>query len=948
LLTLGDSAKIIDQQKKKKSNINNKIYSKNPRKENKVAVFRLAIGSHSHPDVFKIFNFETEGSLPLNTQIIADHFIDSVTEYSVKEMPPGKFLEVIYHNGVIDPCQESILTACESLGVPVIAAKVSKRYYSNAQDDVYVNKMVHITFTSEPALETLRPRGSRKGMQVFDLTAMSDNELIALGNGTHDRRKGCDLALTLEDMEKLREMQIRDKLPCVTDVFLETFGARWSDHCNHKKWRKLSLFRILKDATKRIRNSNLVSAFVDNAGVWKFFEKFVIALKLETHCSPSQMEPYGGQLTKLGGVLRDIIFCGLGFRPILNIEMTAVGEFIRKKFPLLEGIALSARTIARETIRAIADYGNPMGVPMALARMLSHFSFSGKVFALGGTVGLGREDCALQGIPQKGDFVLMVGGRTGNDGLHGATVSSGEITEQTDSGDSCHVQIGNPFQEQKMVMAIEDLRDAGCPRRLNDFGAAGIVSAIAEMGEQAEGGGGVLVNLALVPLKCAGLENWQIALSESQERGGIIIIREKLDEAIEILRRHQLEYAVVGIVTCNGRFQMIYDPDATDLHSDMPLSGEICLDVPYVYFDECPLPQIEIIEPPVRTDTVDFPEITLDNVEEMAVQVTSHFDACNQEQATTQYDGTVIGTNVQGSLYGRDYNVTSHLAVSRPVYGRPYAVTISQSFSPWQFEVNPQLAARNAMIDAIITQVASGIRRTDVCEADNFYTPTQLDPYAYYWLVKQVQEIAALSELTETPFVSGKDSSSGTGFGVNVVPSVVITAMGKISDYRNLIMHLWQKPCSTLIAVGPQFKTLSGSILSSSLGLTGTILESMPREEVREYLDRLYQLVTSGKVLSSVPINRGGILLRLFEGIIASGFGVKTPLCQELFPESYGAALLEVPSSAAGYILTNYADLNPRIVGEIVDYRSLTVCGRNIDLNLLFNGWNTTFQKAVA
>lgn len=912
-----------------------------------MAVYRLAIGSRSHPEILKIFNFETDDSMPLDTQAISDYFFDPVTEHLVEKMPSGNFLEVMYHNGVIDPDQGSILEACQSLGVPVIAAKVSKRYYGKAPDNVYVNKMVHMTYIDEPKLDTLRPRGSRKGMQVFDLMSMSDDELIALGNGTHKRRPGCDLAFTLKDMEKLQELQQRDQLPCVTDVFLETFGAKWSDHCHHKKWKALGLFKILKMATERIRNPNLVSAFVDNAGVWKFFEKIVIALKLETHCSPSQMEAYGGQLTKLGGVLRDIIFCALGFRPIFNIELTVVGEFIRKLYPWLKEKTLSAKTIARETIRAIADYGNPMGVPMGLARMLSHPSYSGKVFALGGTVGIGRADCALQGIPQKGDCVLIIGGRTGNDGLHGATVSSGAITEHTDSGDSCHVQIGNPFPEQKMVMAIEELRDADCIRRQNDFGAAGIVSAIGEMGEHAQGGGGILVNLALVLLKCAGLENWQIALSESQERGGLIIIREKLGETMTILQRHRLEFAVVGIVTGNGRFQMIYDPEATKLNPDMPLSGEICLDVPYHYFDECPLPPIKIIEPLTRTETVKFPAITLNNVEQMAYLVTNHFDACNQAWATTQYDSTVQGITVQGPLFGRHHNITSHLAVSRPVYGKPYGLTVSQSFSPWQFEINPQLAARNAMLDAIVTQVISGVKRTDICLADNFYTPSQ-DPYAYYWLDAQVREIAALSEETETPFISGKDSSSGTGHGINVVPSVVITAMGKIRDYRNLILHQWQRPDSTLLAVGPESKTLSGSLLSSSLGLTGVKLESMPREKVREYLDRLHQLVTSGHVLSAVPINRGGTLLRLFEGIIASGFGVETSFCQELFPESFGAALLEVPTSVAASILTEYSDINPRLVGKIIPSQTLMIGEKIIKLEQLFSNWNTKFVKEVA
>jgi len=167
-----------------------------------VAVHRLAIGTRSHPDVITIFNFETEGVVTLDIQTIANHFFDPVVEYQVDDLPEGSFLEVMYHNGVIDPAQGSILEACASLGLSVVAAKVSKRYYGPARNDVYFNRMVHVQFTSEPHLDTLRPRGNRKGMELFDLTAMSDDELISLGNGSHPRRPNCDLSLNLVQMKK--------------------------------------------------------------------------------------------------------------------------------------------------------------------------------------------------------------------------------------------------------------------------------------------------------------------------------------------------------------------------------------------------------------------------------------------------------------------------------------------------------------------------------------------------------------------------------------------------------------------------------------------------------------------------------------------------------------------------------------------------------------------------
>lgn len=892
--------------------------------------------------VFTIFNLEMEDGATFNRKELEGVFYDPMVEEIVSAMPPGKFLEVMYHNGVIDPAEAAIIAACARVGIKIEAAKVGHRYYGRARRGVLFNKLVQVKFTKEPVLETLKPRGSRKGMRVYNLTVMGDEELLEL---SRER----DLSLSLAQMKKLVEFQRRDRLDVVTDVWLETFAARWSDHCNHVKWKSLGLFKILKDATERIKNSNLVSAFIDNAGGWKFFGGLVAVFKLETHCSPSQQEPYGGQMTKSGGVIRDILEFGLGALPIGNLEMTVVGEFALRCYRWLKGCALGARVIARETIRAIADYGNPMGIPMMLARMFSHPAFGGKVFALGGTVGITTEGAAKKGRALPGDYVVLVGGRTGNDGLHGATVSSGAITENTDTGDRCHVQIGNAFIEQKMMRAGVELRDNGCLRARNDYGAAGIVSAVGELGEDANG---VLVNLARVLLKCAGLENWQIALSESQERFAHAVIPRKWRKAQAIYKKYGLEATIIGVFTGNGRFQIVYDEKSTEFSFSAPLSGEICLDVPFSYFDECPLPRLEVIAPPPKTEKVIFPEINLGNVAAMAEKVVGHFDVCNQARAITQYDATVQGRTFQGPLYGCNYNVASSLAVLKPVYGKPWGLTVSQSFSPWQFEVDPVKAATNAVLDAIITQVIAGVKLTDICLADNFYTPSQ-DKYAYWYLTEQVKAIADLSVELGTPFITGKDSSSGSAVFpqgvINVLPSVCITAMGKIKDVRRLKPHQWQAAGNLIYVIGPQVWTISGSILAAALGITGNRLNEIHHivNQGRDYMEAVGRLCRSRLVKSAVPINRGGIILRLFEGVEASGFGFEAMYCGALFPESFGTALVEVEPQEHVRLERDYSSLEPRCIGRITREKGLTIDEKRLPWNKLFRAWNTKFGKEV-
>jgi phosphoribosylformylglycinamidine synthase len=905
-------------------------------------IYRIAVApKEGEPDVYTIYNLEIKEKCDLG--VLSKLFCNSETEKIVKKMPEEKFLEVMYHNGVIDPALESILIACQSLGVFVEAAKISHRYYRNASKKVFINKkLVHMTFTKEPVLTTLKPQGFRKGMQLFDFTKMNDGELM---NVSKER----DLSLSLKQMRKLAEIQKEMKVSFVTDVFPEVFGAWWSNHCFHGSWKKFGFLKIMKAATEKINNSNVVSAYVDNAGGWKFFDKFVAVFKLETHCSPSQKEPYGGQQTKLGGVLRDIFEFALGALAIGNIEMTTVGEFSGKIFSKIKKHTLPAKIIAKETIRAIADYGNPMGVPMLIARMTSHPKFGGKTFALGGTVGITNEANSKMGSPKPGDYVVLVGGRTGNDGLHGATVSSGAITEKTDSGDACHVQIGNPFPEQKMMRVGMEIRDQKCARARTDCGAAGLVSAVGELGERSGKNGGVLLNLALVPLKCAGLENWQIALSESQERFAHVIKPEKLKTAMRIYKKYQLEATVVGVFNDSGNFQIIFDKNLKKFDTDTKLSGEIALDLPYKYLQDCPLPDIEIVEPPKKNSRVRFPRINENNVQEMAEKVVGHFDVCDQSWAIRQYDSTVQGKTFQCPLYGKNYDVTSHLAVLKPVYGKKYGLTISQSFDPWQFEVDPTKAAINAMMDSIVTQVIAGVKLRDICLADNFCTPN-MDPYAYWHLNNQVRAIADLSVELGTPFITGKDTSSASAkfgkFIINAIPSVAITAMGKIRNAENLKLHQWHKPGNLLFAIGPMANNLSGSILASALGIKGNAINSIAIDRARSYMDKLEKLAASGIIQSAVPINRGGIILRLFEGVEASGFGIETYFCEELFPENFGSVLIEVGHK--NYGLFNNFGLENILVGEITNNSEIIVKFKKLNFQRLRKIWSTKFLKEVA
>lgn len=897
--------------------------------------------------VYTIYNFELPPSEVEKLSLLYPVLHDDEVERIVIQLPDGDFHEVMYKPAIIDPQSKTIGAACKKLGINAEAIKVSIRYYGDAFKGVTVNPNVEICFTKEPELKTLKPVGERVPMETYNLLNMSDDRLALLS-------QDLNLSLSLAQMKKIRNDQAAQNLPFVTDLMLDVYAILWCDHCEHTWWQALGqLLKKLRLTTAEINNPNVLSAFMDNAGVWDFYDNFVLVFGGETHNSPSRKFTFGGQITKTVGHDRDIYQTGLGAKPIAHLEMTTVGEFVRKVYPVLERYVFSEAQVARETILAIAKAGNTTGIPMNLARMYSHPPFGVKPFAFGGTLGITTREAALKGLPQPGNEAWIVGNRSGNDGYHGGTVASGALSGFTERAVADHVQLGDPFTQQKMMQATIMIRDKGCARARNDFGAGGFISAFGEMAEPKtlpwgiSYAGGLLLNFALPPLKCAGLPDKILAIGESQERFAFAIIPEKVPEFVAICDLMELECTRVGVFTGNGRLQIIRDETVREFTKDTPLSGEILLDLPYDVFEDCPLPEVKVIEPPPKAE-VKFPAITMANVEDMAAMVVGHFDNCNQARAQKQYDSTVQGFCVQGPLYGVKNNVGSHLAVSRPVYGKPYAATTSMCFAPWLYDADPIAGVFSCFMDAYITQVAAGIDPNDICLVENFYSPNR-DPYAPWYVIRQVEILCQLQKFTG-PIINGKDSNYGSGEYegrvINIPPSVNLMALGKFPDYSQLILHQWHCPGNLLYSLGKRANSLAGSTLVSALEITGGKVDTIPLGEIERYVQKLYAAASNNLYLSAVPVNRGGLILRLFEGVEASGLGVETDLCAELFPESFGTVLVEVEPENALRLENIFGD-DAFYVGRIVEGKGIAVNGQRLYWERLYDGWNTRFAKEV-
>src|SRR3989344_4900152 len=425
--------------------------------------------------------YRLEGVSQKQAKVLADKLLcEEINQsYSInKQILDGEFqvLEIAYKSGVMNPEVESILKAASDLRIKLLV------------------------------------KGSLGKTQSIPIRKCTDKLLLELSKDK--------LFLNLEEMKVIQKYFQKIKRD-PTDLELETLAQTWSEHCAHKTFKAKIILdgkekepfftRLKKEALKH--NKNIVSAFVDNAGVMDFYDGWAINGKAETHNAPSAIEPYGGAMTGSGGVFRDVVATGQGAKALVSTDIFCLAPPDLDKSKLPEG-TLPPGYILKRVVSAVRDYGNRIGIPTNNGSFHFHDNFRAKPIVLVGAYGILPKAKAQKGSPKKGDIAVVIGGRTGRDGIHGATFSSGIMSEKTIEINSTAVQIGNAIEEKRTFDVILEARDQDLIRAVQDLGAGGFSSAIGEMGEKT----GVTVRLEKAPLKYQGLAPWEIWVSESQER----------------------------------------------------------------------------------------------------------------------------------------------------------------------------------------------------------------------------------------------------------------------------------------------------------------------------------------------------------------------------------------------------------------------------------------------
>lgn len=891
-----------------------------------------------------------EGSF--NLERLMPLLVNSLYQVAAKtsQLDPrqGPIVEIAYRPAVTDPETPSILAGAHALGEDGLQfARLSRRYQFCGLDDAEAkslaarflyNRIVERIREPHEAVATLQPSGKPDPVGTVTLQNLRDEELTALSQKR-------SWYAPLSQMKVIQAHEVERGRP-YTDAEIEILVQSWSDHCYHTTWKSLGLLKKLMAATRKINHPLVVSSFTDNAGGMDFVDGWVVTIKGETHNFPSSIAPFGGIATKHGGVIRDTLGFGKGAYPIggTTVMGTMDPRLPEKDVPVG---ALHPELIVSESIRATAYYMNPMGIPMMHPIYRCHPGYA-KCFALGHSLGLLPKKYARKEQPQPGDIALLFGGSTGRDGVHGATASSAAMTGETLEKESAAVQIGHPITERSFTTAIPILRDRECVRTITDLGAGGISCAAGEMGADT----GIEIDLDTVPLKDQSLTAWEILLSESQERMLMAVPPEKLEETLAILHRFEVASCILGRFTDTGRLRAKW-------------RGEMVVDLSMEFlWHACPIDSTPTAAPGRHLAPLKISQPQSRDDWDRAVRgVLSHYHCADQSSAGTRFDATVQGRTAVGPYAGKNHRMPTNIYVSAPLRGQLNGIITTLAFNPFYGEIDPAAMGRLMMLEAITKAVVAGANYREMVLCDNFYTP-RVRPETAFELAQMVETIASLSVELGVPFISGKDSSSGTfeagGLRIDVPPTLAVATVGRLSDVKAVVTKDFKRAGNRLLLLGRyDAEALGGSVYADSLGQRGDrLFDAYDAISMKVQWDYLRELHTRRSYVSASTIAEGGVLLRLFEAAFGSGLGAQVDFAGIqtarrdgfLFGEFIGSCLLEVPPDFE--VSARLDGIPHQVIGHVTAEPRLTLAdhGEVIweeSVAQLTKSWAETFREVV-
>ncbi len=898
---------------------------------------------------------------------VRDHVTDPVTQRGAIDRlkPPDDFdfvVSVGFRPGVTDAVGKSVLALLRDVfGRPFgerAAVYTSRLYFLAGVDEAGANRIasellanalierfdvqsraVYFESTpdrSVPVIRSSHPPEVRK----VDLSG-SDEDLVRI---SRERI----LSLSLEEMRTIQAAFCKDEFlrarqrvglgSCPTDAELECLAQTWSEHCKHKIFQATiihqesdgefetieSVFKTyIREPTERIRarqereqgSSWLVSVFHDNAGVIAFNPRVHLVYKVETHNSPSALDPYGGAMTGIVGVNRDPFGTGLGADLLCNVWGYCFAD-PRWEEDVPRGL-MHPRRIRDGVHRGVIEGGNQSGIPYGRGWEYFDERYLGKPLVYCGTVGKMPVSSAGRATHEKaarpGDRIVMCGGRIGKDGIHGATFSSAELDE---SSPVQAVQIGDPITQKRMFDFLLEARNFGLYTAITDNGAGGLSSSV---GELCTTSGGADMDLSRAPLKYPGLDPWEILISEAQERMTLAVPPEHLETFVDLARRREVEATDLGVFTDSGYFHVRFgDRNVAYLPLDFMHDG-------------LPAMHLRARWTPPRHAEPDLPDP--EDWTETLCALLARPNLASGEKKARHYDHEVKGLSVIKPYMGVKCDVPSDAAVFLVEHGSLEGLVLSEGLHPSYADIDTYWATAAAVDEAVRKAVGTGGRLDHMAGLDNYCwpDPVQSDKtpdgeYKLAQLVRSARGLAAMCEAYGVPCISGKDSMKNDsmmgGVKISIPPTLLFSVIAKIDDVTKAISIDVQSPGARVYLLGSTHDEIGGSELALLLCSPDSPGAQAPLRAIGSRVPRvvpeatlpLYRAVQEAinrQLLHSChAVTRGGLAVALARTALGGRLGVDLDFDRDdhlarlgpaaaLFSESTGRFVVSVDPSLA-------------------------------------------------
>ncbi len=785
---------------------------------------------------------------------------------------------VLLKPGVMDPVAQSVESAARDLGIALDSVRTYRRYYAREAPAPAVAAVLYSRVLANEAIEQVvqgplhLDHLTLGSIYTFRLVTVPLRELDDAGL-VKVSRDG-QLSLSLAEMKTIQaHYQSLGRDP--TDVELETLAQTWSEHCSHKTLKgridfdgrhydnllKETIFAATQEVRRRLGPDDwCVSVFEDNAGVVRFDEKFNVCFKVETHNHPSAIEPYGGANTGLGGVIRDPLGTGLGARPVCNTDVFCFAPPDTPPEELPAGV-LHPRKVMQGVVAGVRDYGNRMGIPTVNGAVCFDPRYLGNPLVYCGTVGLIPVDRSHK-EPRPGDLVVAVGGRTGRDGIHGATFSSVELTTESEKVSGGAVQIGNAITEKKVLDVLLQARDLNLYHAITDCGAGGFSSAVGEMGEKI----GAVVALDKAPLKYQGLSYTEIWISEAQERMILAVPPDRWERLEALCAGEGVEATVIGTFEPTGRLQLYYRGEQV---AD--------LDLDFLHNGRPPVVRQARWTPPPALASPGMSAAIPGDLNAILLRLLASYNVCSKEWIIRQYDHEVQGGSVLKPLVGATNDGPGDAAVVMPVLGSWRGLAVGCGINPRYGELDPYAMAALAIDEAVRNVVAVGADPARVALLDNFCWGNTDRPEVLGSLVRAAEACRDVAVAFGMPFISGKDSLNNEfkagGQSIIIPPTLLISALGQVPDVRRCVSMDLKAAGNQLFLVGVTRPELGGSHYHLVTGHAGGTVPQVDLALAPRLFAAVHEAIRRGLVRSCHDLSEGGLAVALAEMCFAGGIG---------------------------------------------------------------------------